>query len=99
MAKVNNSSLMIILKYDEKFFYVISYFIASVLGTFYYQGLFLLYIIFFFMENETLSNVFNAIVYNLKQLLSVSLLGVVFVYVFSLIFFETYSLQLMVNTN
>ena len=49
MDKIQKSSLMIILKYDEKFFYVLSYFIASVLGTFYYQGLFLLYIIFFFM--------------------------------------------------
>lgn len=39
------------------------------------------------MENDTLSNVFNAIVYNLKQLLSVGLLGVVFVYVFCLVSF------------
>lgn len=44
------------------------------------------------MENDTLSNVFNAIVYNLRQLLSVGLLGVVFVYVFCFVFYETYAL-------
>ena len=47
------------------------------------------------MENDTLSNVFNAIVYNLRQLLSVGLLGIVFVYVFCLVFYETYALDMM----
>lgn len=47
------------------------------------------------MENDTLSNVFNAIVYNLRQLLSVGLLGIVFVYVFCLVFYETYAIDIM----
>ena len=38
---------------------------------------------------------FNAIFYNLNQLFSVGLLGVVFVYIFSLIFYETYALDIM----
>ena len=47
------------------------------------------------MENDTLSNVFNAIVYNLGQLASVGSLGIVFVYVFCLVFYETYALEMM----
>ena len=47
------------------------------------------------MENDTLSNVFNAIVYNLPQLASVGSLGIVFVYVFCLVFYETYALEMM----
>lgn len=35
---------------------------------------------------------FKAITYNLNQLFSVSMLGIVFVYVFCLIFYETYAL-------
>lgn len=71
------------------------YLITSLLGTFYSQSAFLIYIIYFFLENDTLSNVFNAIFYNLNQLFSVGLLGVVFVYIFSLISYETYALDIM----
>lgn len=71
------------------------YLITSLLGTFYSQTAFLIYIIYFFLENEILSNVFNAIFYNLNQLFSVGLLGVVFVYIFSLISYETYALDIM----
>lgn len=56
-------SLMTLFKFDEKFTYVFLYFVVSLFGTFYSQQLFLLYIIFYFMKNDTLSNVFNAIVY------------------------------------
>lgn len=68
------------------------YLMASVFGTFYSQPIFLLYIIFFFMKNDTLSNVFNAIVYTFGQLVSVGMLGFVFLYVFCLVFYETYSI-------
>jgi len=47
------------------------------------------------MQNSTLENVFKAITFNLKQLFSVGLLGIVFVYVFCLIFYETYALELV----
>jgi hypothetical protein len=47
------------------------------------------------MENDHLSNVFNAVVYNLRQLLSVGLLGVVFAFVFCLVFYEIYAIEMM----
>jgi inositol 1,4,5-triphosphate receptor type 1/inositol 1,4,5-triphosphate receptor type 3 len=71
------------------------FFIASFFGTFYDQKLFMLYILYYFMQNSTLENVFKAITFNLKQLFSVGLLGIVFVYVFCLIFYETYALELV----
>lgn len=40
---------------------------------------------------------FKAITFNLDQLFSVGLLGLVFVYVFCLIFYETYALELMAD--
>jgi hypothetical protein len=43
--------------------------------------------------------VFKAITFNLDQLFSVGLLGLVFVYVFCLIFYETYALELMAGTD
>lgn len=92
---VTSSQLYIIVKFDEKFKYVLLYLITSLFGTFYSQSAFLIYIVYFFLQNETLSNVFNAIFYNLNQLFSVGVLGVVFVYIFSLICYETYALDLM----
>jgi hypothetical protein len=81
------SSLGILMRYDPKFLYILGYLLSSLFTVFYDQILLLCYILFFFMENDHLSNVFKAIVYNLRQLLSVGLLGVVFVYVFCLVFF------------
>lgn len=89
---VFDSSLGVLIRYDAKFLYIVAYLLSSGFGLFYSQSIFLCYVLFFFMENDTLSNVFNAIVYNLEQLLSVGLLGVVFVYVFCLVFYETYAL-------
>ena len=68
---------------------------ASIFGTFYSQPIFLMYVLFFFMKNDTLSNVFNAIVYTFGQLVSVGTLGFVFLYVFCLVFYETYSIEIM----
>jgi hypothetical protein len=93
--KISMSELYVLIKFDEKFKYVLMYLITSLLGTFYSQSAFLIYIIYFFLENETLSNVFNAIFYNLNQLFSVGLLGVVFVYIFSLICYDTYALDII----
>lgn len=56
------------------------------------QKLFMLYILYYFMMNESLENVFKAITFNLKSLFSVGLLGAIFVYIFCLIFYETYAL-------
>ena len=92
---IMETSLVILLRFDAKFPYVFGYLLASLFGTFRSQTIFLCYILFFFMENDTLSNVFNAIVYNLGQLASVGSLGVVFVYVFCLVFYETYALEMM----
>ncbi len=90
-----DSSLGILIRYDAKFLYIAAYLLSSIFGTCYSQTVFLCYILFYFMENDTLSNVFNAIVYNLSQLLSVGLLGIVFVYIFCLVFYETYALEMM----
>jgi hypothetical protein len=90
-----NTSIGILFRFDGKFPYVFAYLLFSLLGTFYDQTFFLTYIIFYFMENDTLSSVFNAITYNISKLISVGSLGMVFVYVFSLIFFNTYSLDMM----
>lgn len=90
-----DSSLGVLIRYDAKFLYIAAYLLSSVFGTFYSQTVFLCYILFYFMENDTLSNVFNAIVYNLSQLLSVGALGIVFVYIFCLVFYETYALEMM----
>lgn len=92
---VLDSSLGVLIRYDSKFLYILAYLLSSFFGLFYSQTIFLCYVLFFFMENDTLSNVFNAIVYNLRQLLSVGLLGIVFVYVFCLVFYETYALEMM----
>ena len=90
-----DSSLGVLIRYDAKFLYILAYLLSSAFGMFYSQNIFLCYILFFFMENDHLSNVFNAIVYNLRQLASVGLLGVVFVYVFCLVFYESYALEMM----
>jgi inositol 1,4,5-triphosphate receptor type 1/inositol 1,4,5-triphosphate receptor type 3 len=90
----NNNPISILYKNDEKFYFVVFYFLSSVGGTFFDQKLFMFYILFYFMKNETLENVFKAITFNITQLLSVGILGLVFVYVFCLIFYETYALDL-----
>ena len=62
------------------------------MGTFYNQQFFLLYILYYFMLNPNLENVFKAITFNLNSLFSVGLLGSVFVYIFCLIFYDTYAI-------
>lgn len=94
---ITNNPISILFNNDEKFSYVVVYIASSLLGTFYDQKLFMFYILFYFMKNQTLENVFKAITFNISQLLSVGVLGLVFVYVFCLIFYETYALELMAD--
>lgn len=47
--KLTSSELFVLLKFDEKFKYVLMYLITSLLGTFYSQSVFLIYIIYFFL--------------------------------------------------
>ena len=90
---LTNNPISVLWNNDEKFSNVTFYFLSSLLGTFYDQKLFMLYILFYFMKNSTLENVFKAITFNINQLLSVGMLGLVFVYVFCLIFYESYALE------
>lgn len=92
---LSESYFGIIFAFDTKFRYIAAYLLFSFLGTFYDQTFFLIYVLFFFMQHDLLSNVFNAIFFNITKLLSVSILGIVFVYVFCLVFFEIYSLDMM----
>lgn len=96
---VSNNKLIILFGNDEKFSNVVLYFVSSLMGTIYDQKLFMLYILYYFMKNQTLENVFKAITFNITQLGSVGILGVVFVYVFCLIFYETYALQLFQSSD
>lgn len=64
--------------------------LASFIGTFYKKYFYILHQFSIFSRINVLQNVFQAIAYNAKQLLIVSSLGIIFVYVFSLIGFEQY---------
>jgi hypothetical protein len=46
---ISSSSLFIIIKFDEKFKYVLLYLITSLFGSFYSQAAFLVYIVYFFL--------------------------------------------------
>lgn len=48
---IGGSSLVILLKFDEKFLTVLLYLLTSLLGTCVDQKLFLLYILYYFMMN------------------------------------------------
>ncbi len=89
---ITNNPITILWNNDEKFSNVVFYFLTSLFGTFYDQKIFMFFILFYFMKNETLENVFKAITFNIGQLLSVGMLGLVFAYIFCLIFYETYAL-------
>ena len=51
------------------------------------------------MLNPNLENVFKAITFNLKGLSSVGLLGAVFVYIFCLIFYDTYAISMAADSD
>jgi hypothetical protein len=86
--------LKVLLLYDSSFKGVLVYTVISLLGLFYSHQFFLLHQMFIFTKVDILDNVFQAVLYNPKMLLSVSLLGIVFVYVFCLLGYETYAKSL-----
>lgn len=89
--------LKVLLVYDTSFRGALAYAIISVLGLCYSHKFFLLHQIFIFTKVELLDNVFQAAMYNPKQLLSVSVLGVVFLFVFCVLSYETYAQNLHEN--
>lgn len=48
---INSNPIAILLRFDENFFTVVLYLMASFFGTFVDQKLFLLYILYYFMMN------------------------------------------------
>ena len=83
--------MKILFVYDTQQFLVVLIFAAiSVMGTFYETKYFTLHLIFIFTRIELLENVFKAIAKNFKQLLYVSLLGIVFVYSFCIVTYRIY---------
>lgn len=88
---LSNNPLVLMAGNDNEFTYSAILLLASLLGTFFDMRLFVLYVLFYFMRHNVLENVFKAITSNIRQLFSVSLLGLVFAYVFCLIFLERYA--------
>jgi hypothetical protein len=85
------------LLYDSSFKGALAYTVISLLGLFYSHKFFLLHQMFIFTKIDTLDNVFQAVLHNPQQLLSVSLLGIVFIYVFCILGYETYAKSMHVN--
>lgn len=63
---------------------------CSFLGTFIYPIAFFIHLIDIFCKIEVLSNIFEAVAVNIKSLLYVSFMGVVFVFVFCTVTFSNY---------
>lgn len=72
------------------FYRLILYLGVSFLGTFYHSPLFFIHIIDIFCNNGDLANIFAAIASSLKSILYVSLLGIVFVFIFCTVTFSNY---------
>ncbi|KAM3147677.1 hypothetical protein pb186bvf_000005 [Paramecium bursaria] len=64
--------------------------LLSFYGTFFNTYIFVIHVVEIFSRNPLLKNVFQAISQNAKQLQSVALLGVLFVFAFSVISFSVY---------
>ncbi|CAK78094.1 unnamed protein product (macronuclear) [Paramecium tetraurelia] len=76
---------------NEDFIQITFYLVFSILGTFYKSYFFSLHLFDLFSRLTLLNNVFQAISHNAKQLIVVSLLGVLFIYVFSFTSFDQYA--------
>ena len=63
---------------------------ASVIGTFYFPPMFFLHLIIIIARVEKLGTILVSAVYNIKSLLYMAALGVVFTYVFSTVSFGNY---------
>lgn len=75
---------------EEDFIRISVYLLFSLMGTFIKSYFFSLHLFDLFSRLSLLRNVFQAISYNAKQLVVVSLLGVLFIYVFSFTSFDSY---------
>lgn len=75
---------------EDDFLRITIYLLFSLLGTFVKSYFFSLHLFDLFSRLSLLRNVFQAISYNAKQLVVVSMLGVLFIYVFSFTTFDSY---------
>ena len=75
---------------DDEFISYILYLAISILGCLYREHFFSLHLFDLISRLSLLKNVFQAISYNAKQLIVVSMLGVLFVFVFSITGFASY---------
>ncbi|CAD8077595.1 unnamed protein product [Paramecium sonneborni] len=76
---------------NDDFIQITFYLVFSILGTFYKSYFFSLHLFDLISRLTLLNNVFQAISHNAKQLIVVSLLGVLFIYVFSFTSFDQYA--------
>lgn len=76
---------------EEGFLSLALFLIASILGNFYRVEWFTVHIFDFFVSIPILSNVFTAILNNIKILTILSLLATAFILVFNVLSFSTYS--------
>lgn len=75
---------------EENFVQFFLFWVNSFLGTFFKNYFFSLHLFDIFSRLSLLRNVFQAISYNAKQLCVTAMLGVLFVFAFSFIAFDTY---------
>lgn len=75
---------------EDEFIQFFFYLMVSIIGTLYKHYFFSLHLFDLFGRLSLLKNVFQAISYNAKQLLVVAMLGVLFVFVFSITGFDNY---------
>jgi uncharacterized membrane protein len=73
-----------------EFWRIAIFVLCSFLGTFFYPVLFFIHLIDIFCKIEVLANIFEAVAVNIKSLLYVSFMGVVFVFVFCTVTFSNY---------
>lgn len=73
-----------------EFIKILLYIIVSIFGTFYYPPLFFIHVVDLICSIKELGNIFQAIALVVKPLAYVSLMGVVFVVVFSSVTFSNY---------
>ena len=66
------------------------YVIVSLVGTFFYPPLFFIHIMDIFCYNPEIGNIFKAIGLNIFELFYVSVMGVVFTFVFCTVTFSNY---------
>lgn len=81
------------------FYRLVLYVSVSFLGTFYHSPLFFIHIIDIFCNNPDLANIFAAIASSIKSIMYVSLLGIVFVFIFCSVTFSNYMKDVYADTD